>query len=150
MAQLLAGGGAPPTIFTTHSCEVITSTWQSALGLYNLRHMFRCTVYELGSFILQSEAEHYGIDWDGPVSHEPQEQAVNVPVTESPLSETDFEELLEAIPPLEISTEYGIDIYERALDYASSKCKFNLLELHVCEVISVHYGLLNQLTADPT
>ena len=51
--------------------------------------MLRFTVYELGSYILQSEAEHYGIDWHGPVSHEPQEQAVSVPVTQSPLSGTD-------------------------------------------------------------
>ena len=68
---------------------------------------------------LQTEAEHFGIDWGGPVSSE--DSSVSVPETNCPLTACDLQELQCAVTPLASSSEYGVDLYERTLDFVGRK-----------------------------
>ena len=67
--------------------------------------------------------ETFGIDWDGPMPH-PDEgicETVVVPETECPLDSYSLDELDEMVTPLADTTNYGIDLYEKVLDFVSSK-----------------------------
>ena len=75
---------------------------------------------------MQDEAEQFGVDWDGPVSHEDTDETVCVPETPCPLSSADMEELLSVVPPLAQSMHYGIDLYERTLLFVSQKLGYSL------------------------
>ena len=55
----------------------------------------------------------YGIDWDGPLSHEEADQ-VTLPDCHSPLTAEQYATLQDAISPLSASQNYGIDIYNAA------------------------------------
>ena len=68
--------------------------------------------------------EQYGIDWDGPVPCNDSCDdtcSVVVPETESPLGALDIDELDDVVLPLSDSTNYGIDLYEKTLDFVSTK-----------------------------
>jgi len=67
------------------------------------------------------EREYYGIDWDGPVPHDDSNDIVIVPETDCPLSVLDLDELNDEVSPLAETTNYGIDLYEKTLDFVSSK-----------------------------
>ena len=77
----------------------------------------------------QDEREYYGIDWDGPIPQEEDDDNLNcdgngmivVPQIESPLDELCLDELNDEVPPLADTTNYGIDLYEKTLDFVSSK-----------------------------
>ena len=61
---------------------------------------------------VQDEVEYFGIDWEGPMSQQQLDQsAVQVPATPSPLTEAEFSEFVEQIPPLETSVHYAVDQY---------------------------------------
>ena len=66
----------------------------------------------------------FGIDWDGPMPahlHDDSTSAIVIPETNCPLDSMDFEDLNVIIDPLADSVNYGIDLYEKTLDYVSSK-----------------------------
>ena len=69
---------------------------------------------------MQDEMEQLGVDWEGPI-HEETNETVSVPEILCPLRNADLEELLVAIPPLSQSMQYGLDLYERTLQFASNK-----------------------------
>ena len=79
----------------------------------------------------QGEREDYGIDWDGPVPHDDDIDDVDddnincdsviVPEIECPLDGIHLDELSDEISPLANTTNYGIDLYERTLDFISSR-----------------------------
>ena len=70
---------------------------------------------------MQQEAASFGIDWDQAVTSDTSEGvSVDVPEIESPITLEDLNELLVNVPPLSESTEYGIDLYQRAIDFVSS------------------------------
>jgi len=66
----------------------------------------------------------FGIDWDGPMPpylHDDDASAVVIPETNCPLDTFDYGELYHSVNPLADSVNYGIDLYERTLDFVSSK-----------------------------
>ena len=82
----------------------------------------------------QGEREDYGIDWDGPVPHDDDNDdvvddvvdddnincdSIVVPEIECPLDGLHLDKLNDEIPPLADTTNYGIDLYEKTLDYIS-------------------------------
>ena len=70
-------------------------------------------------FVLQGE---FGIDWGGPIPHSDRNSdGITVPDTPTPLNRADMDELQRIVSPLHSSTNYGIDIYERALHFVSEK-----------------------------
>ncbi len=69
---------------------------------------------------MQSEAQHYGIDWGGPNPGD-LDTTVTVPETICPLMACEMQELQSAVAPLSFSNEYGMDSYERTLDFVASK-----------------------------
>lgn len=72
-------------------------------------------------FLIKDDTEQFGVDWEGPVSTSTDDNTISVPETCCPLTDADVEELQVVIPPLARSTEYGIDLYERTLQFVSSK-----------------------------
>ena len=69
---------------------------------------------------MQDEMEQFDVDWEGPIHRETNE-TLSVPETLCPLSNADLEQLLVTIPPLSQSMQYGIDLYERTLQFVSHK-----------------------------
>lgn len=49
------------------------------------------------------------------------EEAVIIPETDVPLDALDLDELDDKISPLMETTNYGIDLYEKTLDFVSTK-----------------------------
>lgn len=76
------------------------------------------------SFITDYHNRHYllqlyGVDWDGPLS--PEENCVEVPNTRCPITHNDSLLLKDEISPLDDSTIHGIDLYERTLQFVTSR-----------------------------
>ena len=78
----------------------------------------------------QDEREYYGIDWDGPIPQDDDDDdnvnydgngMIVVPQIESPLDEACLDELSDEVLPLADTTSYGIDLYEKTLDFVSLK-----------------------------
>ena len=71
----------------------------------------------------QDEWECYGIDWDGPIpqNDDDDDDSINcdgngkivVPQIECPLDELSLDELNDLVLPLADTTNYGIDLYEK-------------------------------------
>lgn len=62
--------------------------------------------------------EAYGIDWDGPLPQlEPCESTVDVPETQSVLSDKEMFRLLSLVDPLALSDCHGIDLYMQKLHF---------------------------------
>lgn len=61
----------------------------------------------------------YGVDWDGPLS--PEENAIEVPDTRSPVSNSDYALLIREVSPLNDTTIHGIDLYERTVQFVTSR-----------------------------
>lgn len=66
----------------------------------------------------------FGIDWDGPFPSSEEDSAVMVPETPAPINTPDLEELMRVVPPLSESSFYGIDFYEKTLDFVYRKLDF--------------------------
>ena len=65
--------------------------------------------------------QRFGIDYGGPLPEEgDREDAIVVPRVNHGISSSDYYDLCLAIDPLQHSTNYGIDIYLRVLDYVLS------------------------------
>ena len=89
-----------------------------------------CGVMKISRVHLQQdERVDYGIDWDGPVPYDDDndnvvDDSINcdsivVPEIECPLDGLHLDKLNNEIPPLADTTNYGIDLYEKTLDYIS-------------------------------
>ena len=61
------------------------------------------------------------IDWDGPIPYDHQPESVDVPATERPICDEDFEDLAELIDPLSHSNSHAIDIYLQCLSFVQSR-----------------------------
>ena len=70
---------------------------------------------------MQGQWHEYGIDWDGPLPDENDDDfaQVEVPETRNPLSEDNFRELVQSIDPLSPSESYGADIYLSVVSFIS-------------------------------
>lgn len=66
---------------------------------------------------IQEEQRFFGVDWNGPIPHTAEVDAVEVPETECPLTEEQFDELGSMVSPLADSTNYGIDLYLSTLSF---------------------------------
>ena len=76
-------------------------------------------------FHWQEEAIAFGIDWEQPSVADITETAlVDIPEMHCPLSSERFEELLIELPPLSESTQYGIDLYEKTINFVSLKALY--------------------------
>lgn len=62
----------------------------------------------------------YGIDWADPLSLSG-EEFVTVPPISSPLSDLQYQELLDTICPFHPSPNHGIDLYISALQFVMDK-----------------------------
>lgn len=65
----------------------------------------------------QGELETYGVDYDGPIPCDEEQENVVIPVTEQPFSDARYEELALLINPLRESDCYGIDILLDVLQF---------------------------------
>ncbi|KAJ7373308.1 hypothetical protein OS493_012899 [Desmophyllum pertusum] len=84
-------------------------------GLYAVAQSDHLIAQEMN----QDELQVYGVDWDGPLSSE--ENLVQVPDTRFPISHSDFLLLNEEINPLDDTTIHGIGLYERTLEFVTSR-----------------------------
>lgn len=69
----------------------------------------------------QVDDEMFGIDWDGPLPDITCDSHVEVPLVESPLTDSEYTELCEQINPIADSEEHGMDIYINCLEFIRSK-----------------------------
>lgn len=99
-------------------CETLNNSWQhivSKLCTHNY-----CIYYPLHF----AQDSNYGIDWDGPLSTEPEtEDEVSVPPIHCPLSNSSFTQLLQSIPNDHASVlhdnTYGIETYTRVRQFVN-------------------------------
>ena len=69
---------------------------------------------------MQEESQLFGIDWNGPITHD--EDDVIVPETFCPLMDDhDVEELTNTILPSAPSINHGIDLYLATLSFIENK-----------------------------
>ena len=69
------------------------------------------------SFVIVQD--EYGIDWDSP-SGVDNDGIVEIPETESPLTDPQFEELKQQLYPLEPCDDYGISLYTAAKAFVAN------------------------------
>ena len=62
-----------------------------------------------------------GIDWDGPLATDRDENTVVVDPPLQPLSASDFQELCQSINPLEPSSNYGMDLYLECMSFVLTR-----------------------------
>ena len=63
----------------------------------------------------------YGIDWEGPLAQGDSNEELVVPDIANPLSNWDFDDLLEHVNPLAHDEGYGIDLYICACTFVSAR-----------------------------
>lgn len=63
----------------------------------------------------------FGVDWEGLLSAEHNDDTVEVPETTCPLTSADMVQLQADISPLSESSQYGMDLYEKALQFVSHR-----------------------------
>ena len=63
----------------------------------------------------------YGVDWEGPLSLDDDEDAVVIPECVCPLTDVQFDELCTVVSPLSSSTNYGIDLYQSVLEFVAAQ-----------------------------
>lgn len=71
--------------------------------------------------LLQEEGQNYGVDWGGPVPHDSSDHRINIPEIPNPLTRVDMLELQATLLHEESSMQYGVDSYERVLQFVSRK-----------------------------
>ena len=62
-----------------------------------------------------------GIDWNGPLSADSCDNIVHVDSPRTPLNNTNYQELLATINPLESCNDYGIQLYCETVDFILTK-----------------------------
>lgn len=62
----------------------------------------------------------FGIDWEGPVPDQEDDTTISILETECLLSCSDMQELQEHVQALAPSDQYGIDLFERTLEFVSN------------------------------
>lgn len=62
-----------------------------------------------------------GIDWDGPLATDRDENTVVVDPPLQPLLASDFKELCQSINPLEQSSNYGMDLYLECMAFVQNR-----------------------------
>jgi hypothetical protein len=65
----------------------------------------------------QGQALAYGVDWNGPLPVEYEDNEVVVPETFCPLNHHQEQELLRTVSPSAPSNNYGIDVYLATLSF---------------------------------
>lgn len=69
----------------------------------------------------KESAEHYGIDWDGPLPQEYQDaDQVDVPQSQCPLTEDQYDQLQSNVSPLAESSNYGIDLFLECVSFVEN------------------------------
>ncbi len=58
----------------------------------------------------------YGIDWNGPISTDEEEDRIEVSTTENPLEERDYIQLQSTLSSLSASDNVGVDLYIKTLN----------------------------------
>ena len=69
---------------------------------------------------LKEEINQYGIDYDGPLPEDANDDTVIVPVVRCPLTTDEIETLVNTIDPLRDDNTYGIAIYEDVLHFVTA------------------------------
>lgn len=82
----------------------------------------------------QDEAQQFGVDWEGPNVEGNDDDAVSIPDTPCPLDLTEYEELTRLVPALSESTNYGIDLYLKTLDYVTETCHHDI----IMQILAIH------------
>lgn len=70
---------------------------------------------------LSQDWSQYGIDWEGPLAQGNSNEELVVPDIANPLSNRDFDDLLEHVNPLAYDEGYGIDLYICACTFVSAR-----------------------------
>ena len=71
-------------------------------------HAYSIIDYKL---LMYQDWSRYGIDWEGPLAQGDSNEELVVPDVANPLSNRDFDDLLEHVNPLAHDEGYGIDLY---------------------------------------
>lgn len=64
------------------------------------------------------DGHDFGIDWEGPFSHENCDEWITIPPTPNPLTRVNMAELQAII--YQPSIQYGVDTYERVLQFVNN------------------------------
>ena len=64
---------------------------------------------------------YHGIDWDGPLPDSEDHESVEVPAIPVPLEDEDLRELLHTVCPTAPSDDYGLNLYNHALQFVQNK-----------------------------
>ena len=64
---------------------------------------------------------YHGIDWDGPLPDSEDQGSVEVPAIPVPLEDEDLQELLHTVCPTAPSNDYGLNLYNHALQFVQNK-----------------------------
>lgn len=67
--------------------------------------------------------ETFGIDWDELTTDD--DVTIEIPETESPLSDADYEALTHSIDPCAPSDSYGIDLFASTLEFVCTSIQVN-------------------------
>jgi len=61
--------------------------------------------------------ETFGVDWDGPSPYDDDDNTVEIPVIEDPISNPDYDLLQQTIDPLANSDSFGIDLFTSTMQF---------------------------------
>ena len=61
--------------------------------------------------------ETFSIDWDGPSPLDDDDNTVEVPPINNPISDLEYDNLQQAIDPLALSNTFGIDLFISTMQF---------------------------------
>lgn len=63
--------------------------------------------------------ETFGIDWDGPspLDDDNDDNTIEVPAIDNPISDSEYDALQQAIDPLALSNTFGIDLFISTMQF---------------------------------
>jgi len=61
--------------------------------------------------------ETFGVDWDGPSPYGDDDNTVEIPIIEDPISNQDYNLLQQTIDPLANSDSFGIDLFISTMQF---------------------------------
>ena len=78
-------------------------------------------VGNMWDFQEESDWEDFGIDWDSPVAEE-EPNIIDVPMTQCPVNDGDFQLLGRDVNPDNDSDHYGIELYIACREFVLDHC----------------------------
>ena len=67
----------------------------------------------------QDDVKNFGIDWNGPITEDEDDNQVDVPEVENPLLDRDLQLLQATISPTAQSDCFGVDLYLQVVEFVN-------------------------------